>query len=141
MAETKSKAKAKSAAEDPAGELVTAKSATPKSTETSLSVNTEGFEALKPVPLEFTVRGRTWHLRQLPAVVMLDLALLGDDRATDLQGARAIHDFLESAIVKSDAAEWAKFLRDSDPVIELEELTTMIQEILEVLTGRPTTPS
>lgn len=134
MTETKTKKTAKS------GELVTAKSAVPTA-KGATDVPSDGYEALKSQPLVVTLRGRVWNLRPLPAVTMLDLALLGDPKSTDIQGARAIHDFLHGAISKEQSAEWSEFLRESEPLIEMDELVMMIQQMLETLTARPTMPS
>lgn len=122
-----------------ADDLTTTKTARSRAaTTTAPKGNTEEYRAMKGKKV-LTVRGEVFELREkLAAAVMLDLALTQDPSSTEFERLRTIRDFLNAAIEFADRDRWSRLLRDSDPVIELDELMKIVEAITEKYTGRPT---
>lgn len=81
----------------------------------------------------------TWRLRkELPAATLLDLALTGDPKSKPIQRVRAMSGFLVTAVHPEDTDDFNEWLRSADPVVDMEELQKIVEEIVEKVTDIPT---
>jgi hypothetical protein len=94
-------------------------------------------------PRTFPVRDKEFRVVDvLPGIVLLDLGLAADPRASDIEQLRAVHAFLDSAIHPDDAAAFDHYLRTAQPTIEMEELNKVVEGLIGIVAGgRPTQPS
>src|SRR5438552_2714376 len=124
-------------------ERITALSDTSDSTPEPTS--TDGYEALKEEEKtaeegHFTdVRDRKFRLvDELPGIIMLDLGLAADPSATTNEQAKATRQFLHAVIHPDDVVAFEHFLRTAKPVIDMEELGKIMENLLTEISGRPT---
>lgn len=129
-------------AEDELGGLQTATTAKAPAAKKAASVNGRAYKAVAhPESREIEMRGQRYKLREsIGAVNMMDLALTGDDDTSDVEKVKILLDFIDSTVVADQAKDFRKALRKSDPPIEMEELQTVIESLIEVISGRPTEP-
>jgi hypothetical protein len=91
--------------------------------------------------LTITVREQSFRLvKEVPAIVMLRLSAAGDDKTPPARQMAAIVTFLEKVIVDDDRDAFMALLEDAEPVINFEELSSILEAATEVLAGRPTSP-
>lgn len=109
------------------------------------AVSAEGYKALKEEqapPKEgrhIPVRDREFRIAdQLPGIILLDLGLASDPAATQGEQLRAMRQFLVAAIHEDDSASFEVYLRTARPVIEIDELNSIIEKLVEEVAGRPT---
>ena len=74
----------------------------------------------------------------LPAIVMLRLTAAGDSKTAPAKQMSAIIQFLHHAIVPADRDRFETLLEDAEPVIDFEELNTILERVTEVISARPT---
>jgi len=104
----------------------------------------DGYKALKVEQADdgsvsVTVRDKTFRVvSQLPGIVMLDLGLASDPAATQGEQLRAIRQFLHATIHSADVASFEHHLRTAQPVIEMDELNKLVEELITTVAGRPT---
>lgn len=106
-------------------------------------INPDGYKALKDEASAdertFEVRDKTFRLADdIPAIVMLDLGLAADPEATQVEQIRAMRQFLKAAVHEDDAGSFEAFLRSARPVIDMEELNTVMEGLIATIGGRPT---
>lgn len=93
--------------------------------------------------LYLEVRGRKFKLVEIiPAMTMLKLSAASDPKTPIPAQMSAIAGFLHKIVVPDERDEFIAFLEDADdPVIEFDELNTILTEATEIIGGgRPTTP-
>lgn len=110
----------------------------------AVATSTEGYEALKVEAVEeeghYTdIRDKRFKLvDQLPGIIMLDLGLAADPSATTNEQARATRQFLHAVIHPDDVGAFEHFLRTAVPVIDMDELGKIMENLLTEISGRPT---
>jgi hypothetical protein len=86
-----------------------------------------------------TVRDQRFKLAAaIPAIVMLRMTAAGDSKTPPAKQMGAIVQFLHHAIDPEDRDEFEALLEDAEPVIEFEELNTILEQATEVIAARPT---
>lgn len=106
-------------------------------------VNAAGYEAAKADATGearmIPVREREFRIaEQLPGIILLDLGLASDPNATQGEQLRAIRQFLHAAIHPDDVDQFEVYLRQAQPVIEMEELNGVVEKLITEVAGRPT---
>jgi hypothetical protein len=74
----------------------------------------------------------------LPGIVLLDLGVASDPSATTGEQLRAMRQFIHAAIHPEDVAKFEHLLRTANPIIDMDELNTYVEKLMEVITARPT---
>jgi len=106
-------------------------------------VSADGYNAQKTEVLgeaeTVEVRDRKFRVvDKLPAIILLDLGLASDPAATQAEQLRALRQFLNAAIHPDDNASFEVYLRQAQPVIEMEELNGIVEKLIAQVAGRPT---
>jgi len=91
--------------------------------------------------LELKVRDEVFGLApEIPAIVMLRLSAAGDPKTPPARQMTAIANFLEFAVVPEDRERFNEFLEDAEPLIDFEELNSILERATEVIAARPSEP-
>jgi hypothetical protein len=77
-------------------------------------------------------------VKEVPAIVMLRLSAAGDPSVTPSKQMSAIVTFLEKVVTPEDRDAFMAYLENAEPVIDFDELSTILERATEVLAGRPT---
>jgi hypothetical protein len=106
-------------------------------------VSADGYKALKVEQdgdeTKVIIREKSFRVvSQLPGIVLLDLGLASDPSATQGEQLRAIRQFLHATIHNDDVAAFEHHLRTAQPVIEMDELNKLVEELITQVAGRPT---
>lgn len=107
------------------------------------NLSSDGYKALKAEESdEHTyqeVRDQKFRIAdEIPGIVLLDLGLASDPNATQGEQLRAMRDYLNSAIHEDEIDRFNVYLRKARPVIDINELNKIIEELIEKVAGRPT---
>lgn len=106
-------------------------------------LSSDGFKALKAEEKDTNVyqdvRDQQFKISdEIPGIVLLDLGLASDPNATQGEQLRAMRDYLNAAIHEDDVDRFNVFLRKARPVIDINELNKVIEELIAKVVGRPT---
>ena len=107
------------------------------------NLSTQGYEALKAeesVEYDYlTVRDQKFRVAdEIPGIVLLDLGLATDPAATQGEGLRAMRSYLNAAIHEDDVDRFNVYLRNARPVIDIDGLNKIVEELVTIIAGRPT---
>lgn len=75
---------------------------------------------------------------EIPAIVMLKMTAAGDPKTPPAKQMSAIVQFLHYAIVPEDRDRFEALLEDAEPIIDFDELNTILEQATEVIAARPT---
>lgn len=88
---------------------------------------------------EFTVRDSTFHVvADLPGIVLLDMGVAADPSATSAEQLRAVRQFLKAAVPVDEQGAFEALLRSAQPVIKIDELNKVVEQLIAIVGGRPT---
>lgn len=111
------------------------------------SLDPAGYEAMKAETDEtgeaeapfIEVRENKYKTAEkIPGIVLLDLGVASDPSATQGEQLRAMRQFIHAAIDPEEVAKFEHFLRTANPIIDMEELNTVVEKLMAVVTARPT---
>lgn len=85
------------------------------------------------------VRDKRFRLvTAIPAMTMLKLSASSDPKTPVPKQMEAIASFLTRIVIEEDREEFLAFLEDADPVIDFEEINTILTDATEAISARPT---
>ena len=125
----------------------------------NVDVDTDGSDSEENIPFDdskyrelrsehttqesvITVRDQEFRLvDELPAIIYLDLATVGDPNADPVDQMDRMRNFIKYAVHPDDSGRFQSLLRSAQPVVGMEELVEIVQNMAEVLSQRPTQES
>jgi hypothetical protein len=90
-------------------------------------------------PQTVGIRGETFRLAAaVPGIIALKLGTLGDDSVDSATRMMLINRLLKSVIEPEDWARFEKLAEEATPVIDAQELVFYLNQMVELISGRPT---
>lgn len=87
------------------------------------------------------VRDRVFRVHdEVSGMLMLDLSLMSDRKTKDSEKVRILRNFLDGAIHVDDVDDFNDLLRYTQPVIDVNELMDIVQDVVVLVAGSPTEP-
>lgn len=87
----------------------------------------------------FNVRDSEFHVvADLPGIVLLDMGVAADPSATSAEQLRAVRQFLKAAVPLEEQVAFEALLRNAQPVIKIDELNKVVEQLIGIVGGRPT---
>jgi hypothetical protein len=76
----------------------------------------------------------------IPAITMMKLSAASDPKTPIPKQMDAMRSFLERVVVEEDREAFLAYLEDADPIIDFDEINTILTDATEAIAARPTQP-